>query len=64
MLAAYEQFAEVALAGGVRQPHGDAECGGGQRGEALRLDARGVLGEDEAVDAGRERAGQLGHAGP
>ena len=44
VLAADEQFAEVALAGGVRHPEGDPEGRRGERGEALRLRRPGCPG--------------------
>ncbi|GDY63434.1 hypothetical protein SAV14893_028270 [Streptomyces avermitilis] len=62
--AADQQLAEVALPGGVRHPQRDAQRGRRERGQAVRVDAGGVLGEDQTVDAGRERTGQLGHTGP
>ncbi len=51
------------MPGGVADPYGDAERGGGERREALGVDAGGVVGDDETVDAGRERSGELRHPG-
>ncbi|EST26447.1 hypothetical protein M878_27185 [Streptomyces roseochromogenus subsp. oscitans DS 12.976] len=60
-LAAHQQLPEAAVPGGVGDPHGDAERGGGEGGETLRVDSGRVVGDDESVDAGRERAGELRH---
>ncbi len=62
-VAAHQQLPQAAVPGVVRGPHGDAERGGGERGQALRVDTGGVVGDDEAVDAGREGAGELRHPG-
>ncbi len=62
--AADEQFAEAAPAGGVRHPDRDAERGGGEGGDALGLDARGVVGQDQAVGGGGERPGEQRDPGP
>lgn len=61
--APHEQFAQVALARLVGQLGGERSGGPGERGHRLRIDTRGVLGQDETVGVRREGARELRHPG-